>query len=113
MRYIDLVHSMLNTKTYHSLRKRGVTGFDGDTEVSGACRALGVSLNLRENSNCQSRTGTRSLINCDVPPPDACGGGRSAMQQAGPRLVLSGRGREFSGLAVVLSRPMGVGDREI
>jgi len=34
------------------------------------------------------------------------------MQQAGPRLVLSGRGRERTGLAVVLSRPMGVGNRE-
>ena len=66
----------------------------------------------RETCNCQSRTGTRGLINRDVPPPEACGGGRGAMQQAGPRLVLSGRGRERTGLAVVLSRPMGVGNRE-
>src|SRR6476469_2292317 len=100
----------LSTQGTQHFNEMGVTGFDGDTEVSGACRALGVSLNLRENSNCQPRTGTRSLINCDVPPPDACGGGRSAMQQAGPRLVLSGRGRERTGLAVVLSRPMGVGN---
>jgi len=31
-------------------KKKGVTGFDGDQEVSGACRALGVSLNLREKT---------------------------------------------------------------
>jgi hypothetical protein len=30
------------------------------------------------------------------------------MQRAGPRPVLSGRGRELSGLAAVLSLPMGV-----
>jgi hypothetical protein len=30
------------------------------------------------------------------------------MQRAGPKLVLSGRGRELSGLAAVLSLPMGV-----
>lgn len=29
---------------------RGATGFDGDQEVTSACRALGVSLNLRENA---------------------------------------------------------------
>lgn len=43
-------------------QKKGATGFDGDTEVTGACRVLGDSLNLRETSNCQSRTGTRGLI---------------------------------------------------
>ena len=30
--------------------KEGATGFDGDQEVTSACRALGVSLNLRENA---------------------------------------------------------------
>jgi len=35
------------------------------------------------------------------------------MQRAGPRLVLSGCGRELSGLAAVLSLPMGVDGREI
>ena len=95
------------------MNRLGATGFDGDQEVSGACRALGVSLILRETSNCQQRTGTRSLINCDVPPSEACGGGRSAMQQAGPRLVLSGCGRDNTGLAVVLSLPMGVGNGEL
>ena len=30
------------------------------------------------------------------------------MQRAGPKPVLSGRGRELSGLAAVLSLPMGV-----
>ena len=68
----------------------GVTGFDGDQEASGACRALGDSLNLRENSNCQTRIGTRGLIDRDVSLPEACGGRRGAMQQAGLRLVLSG-----------------------
>lgn len=70
--------------------ERGVIGFDGDSEASGACRALGVSLNLRETSNCQPRTGTRGLTDRDVPPPEARGGGRGAMQRAGPKLVLSG-----------------------
>jgi len=35
------------------------------------------------------------------------------MQRAGPRLVLSGCGRELPGLAAVLSLPMGVGGCEI
>ena len=33
-----------------SHEKEGVKGFDGDTEVIGACRAPGDSLNLRENA---------------------------------------------------------------
>jgi len=28
---------------FNNLTRRGATGIDGDTEVSGACRALGVS----------------------------------------------------------------------
>ena len=72
------------------LVEKGATGFDGDQEASGACRALGCSLNFRETSNCQPTAGTRGLTDRDVPPPEACGGGRGAMQQAGPKLVLSG-----------------------
>jgi hypothetical protein len=34
------------------------------------------------------------------------------MQRAGPRLVLSGCGRELPGLAAILSLPMGVGGCE-
>jgi len=34
------------------------------------------------------------------------------MQRAGPTLVLSGGGRELSGLAAILSQPMGVGGCE-
>ena len=34
------------------------------------------------------------------------------MQRAGPRPVLSGRGRELSGLVAILSRPTGVDGRE-
>ena len=34
------------------------------------------------------------------------------MQRAGPKLVLSGGGRERAGLAAILSRPMGVGSCE-
>ena len=34
------------------------------------------------------------------------------MQRAGPTLVLSGEGRELSGLVAILSRPTGVGGRE-
>ena len=34
------------------------------------------------------------------------------MQRAGPTLVLSGRGRELSGLVAILSRPTGVGGCE-
>ena len=54
---------------------KGVNGFDGDQEVNGACRALGVSLNLRETNNCQPRLGSRSLIDCDVSPFSVCGHG--------------------------------------
>jgi len=61
--------------------------------------------------NCQSRTGTRGLSR-DVSSPEARGGGRGAMQRAGPRLVLSGCGRELPGLAAILSLPMGVGGCE-
>jgi hypothetical protein len=28
---------------FNNLTRKGATGIDGDTEVSGACRALGVS----------------------------------------------------------------------
>ena len=28
---------------FNNLPRKGATGFDGDTEVNGACRALGVS----------------------------------------------------------------------
>ena len=65
------------------------------------------------NCNCQSRTGTRSLIHCDVPPPEARGGGRSAIQRAGPQLVLSGCARDNTGLVASLSQPMGVGGCEM
>ena len=34
------------------------------------------------------------------------------MQRAGPTLVLSGEGRELSGLVAILSQPTGVGGRE-
>ncbi len=34
------------------------------------------------------------------------------MQRAGPTLVLSGEGRERSGLVAILSQPTGVGGRE-
>jgi len=64
------------------------------------------------NCNCQSRTGTRGLSR-DVPLPEARGGGRGAMQRAGPRLVPSGGGRKLPGLAAVLSLSMGVGGGEI
>jgi len=39
-------------------------------------------------------------------------GWKGAMQRAGPRPVLSGWGREHSGLAAVLSLPTGVGGCE-
>ena len=56
----------------------GVIGFDGDQEVNGACRALGVSLNLREKHNCQRTIGSRSLIDCDVSSFYVCGDERGA-----------------------------------
>ena len=56
--------------------KMGVIGFDGDQEVNGACRALGVSLNLRETIKCQRTIGSRGLIDRDVSPFLACGYGR-------------------------------------
>ena len=90
----------------------GVTGFDGKQEVNRACRALGVSLNLRENINCQRTFGSRGLIDRDVSPLFVCGGGRGVTLQAGPKLVLSGGGRELSGLAGALSRSVGVGNCE-
>jgi hypothetical protein len=31
------------TVVFNNLTERGATGIDGDTNVSGACRALGVS----------------------------------------------------------------------
>ena len=40
----------LRTQGTQHFNEMGATGFDGDTEVSGACRALGVSLILRENA---------------------------------------------------------------
>ena len=58
------------------LRRKGATGFDGDTDTTVACRALGDSLTPGK-CNCQSRTGTRSLISCDVLPSEARGGGRA------------------------------------
>ena len=60
------------------ITQMGVTGFDGEQEVNGACRALGVSLNLREKHNCQRTIGSRSLIDCDVSPFFVCGHGRGA-----------------------------------
>src|SRR6478752_591450 len=57
-------------------RERGATGFDGNTDTTVACRALFDSLTPGK-CNCQSRTGTRSLISCDVLPSEARGGGRA------------------------------------
>jgi hypothetical protein len=51
-RYVE-VPSDARTKpeAFFNIRQsKGATGFDGDQEVTSACRALGVSLNLRENA---------------------------------------------------------------
>lgn len=82
MRYCLL--GILTGTRYTTLRKTkfiltifmGVIGFDGDQEVNEACRALGVSLNPRENINCQRTIGSRGLIDRDVSPFLACGCGR-------------------------------------
>jgi len=84
--------------------RRGYWGHRGMSSSWGLVKPPG-------QCNCQSRTGTRGLSR-DVSPPEARGGGRGAMQRAGPRLVLSGCGRELPGLAAILSLPMGVGGCE-
>jgi len=67
---------------------------------------------LWETFKCQRTIGSRGLINRDASPCCACGDGRGATYQAGLRLVLSGQGRDLSGLANILSQPMGVDERE-
>src|SRR5690349_9367215 len=90
---------------------KGATGFDGDTDTTVACRALGDSLTPGK-CNCQSRTGTRSLISCDVLPSEARGGGRARCSGLVQGWCSAACGREHSGLATVLSLPMGVDGRE-
>jgi len=97
--------------TLHN-RHKGVTGFDGDQEVNGACRALGVSLNLREMFNCQRRIGPRSLINCDVSLFFVCGHGRGATAAGWSNAGAQRQWTRFSGLANALSRSVGVDGRE-
>lgn len=76
-----------------TIKPKGVTGFDGDQEVNGACRALGVSLNLREPYNCQRRIGSRGVIATATSPHSLSAGMDEALlQQAGPMLVLSNGG---------------------
>ena len=73
-----LGYSKNRTVLKQIIQNKGVTGFDGEQEVNGACRALGVSLNLREKHNCQRTIGSRSLIDCDVFPFFVCERGKGA-----------------------------------
>ncbi len=47
--------------------------------------------------NCQSRTGTRSLINCDVLPSDARGGGRARCSGLVPSRCSAAEDENFLG----------------
>lgn len=86
-------YSKKHTERMCQLYTKGVTGFDGDQEVNGACRALGVSLNLREPYNCQRRIGSRSVITTATSPHSLSAGmDETPLQQAGPMLVLSNSG---------------------
>lgn len=64
--YLPYVEGLSEARTksqgiFNILKRKGATGFDGDTDTTVACRALGDSLTPGK-CNCQSRTGTRSLI---------------------------------------------------
>ncbi len=64
-------------EAFFNRRRKGATGFDGDTDSH---RGMSSSRGLVKppgKCNCQSRTGTRSLISCDVLPSEARGGGRA------------------------------------